>query len=117
MRRASLAAAMAASLALAGCAIPMFGPEPARPAFRDPQVSMAAAQQAIVVGTSTKADVQARLGPAEVVRFDTGWEVWAWRDKRGREPAAWSELVVLFSPDGVAQKVRLRPGDAAAARR
>jgi hypothetical protein len=113
VRRASLA--VAASLALAGCAL--LAPPQAAPPFRDPAVSMTAAREAIALGTSTKADIQARLGPAEVVRFDSGWEVWAYRDKRAREPAAWSELVVLFSPSGLAQKVRVRPAEGSAARR
>ena len=109
MRRASFT--IAAALALAGCAMPLLAPQQhGAPAFRDPALTMNAARDAIAPGTSTKAEVQARLGPAEVVRFDTGWEVWAYRDKKGREPAAWPELVILFSPDGVAQKVRVRPG-------
>lgn len=108
MRRASRAFAVATSLALAGCAMPLLAPEQGKSAFRDPQLSMSAAQQAVVIGTSTRGDLQARLGPAQVVRFDTGWEVWAYRDKRGRDPAAWRELVILFAPSGVAQKVRLR---------
>jgi len=74
-------------------------------------------RQSISLGKSTKADVQAALGKAKTVRFDTGFEVWAYRfidqakarKLRNDEPVPESELVVLFDPQGVATKVRLGP--------
>ena len=72
----------------------------------------AGAQRSIATGKSAKPDVLATLGRTRAVRFDTGFEVWAYRIK---DPAriVESELVVLFSPSGVAIKTRLGPGVAA----
>ena len=65
----------------------------------------------VFVGSSTRADVVARLGTAIVIPFDSGYEVWVYRwrgpDMTGRSA---TELVVLFDPSGVAMKVRMRPG-------
>ena len=63
------------------------------------------------------------LGPASIVRFDSGYEVWVYRlardgpartrpehaeaDDATREPRG--EFVILFAPSGLAIKVRLRP--------
>ena len=79
----------------------------------------ARAQQAIATGTSAKSDVLAVLGRARAVRFDTGFEVWAYRindpakaapSREGRQaPMTQSELLVLFAPSGVAVKTRLGP--------
>ena len=74
-------------------------------------------RQSVTLGKSTKADVQATLGKARTVRFETGFEVWAYRlidqakarKLRDDEPVPESELVVLFDPQGVATKVRLGP--------
>jgi hypothetical protein len=44
------------------------------------------------------------------VQFDSGWDVWAyrWRGKQ-RTTRGDTELVVLFGPDGVVRKTRIRP--------
>jgi hypothetical protein len=47
------------------------------------------------VGESTSADVRAALGEALVIDFDSGYEVWVYR-----------ELVLLFAPSGVLTKAR-----------
>ncbi len=69
---------------------------------------------AVIAGQSTRADVASQLGKADVIRFDSGYEVWTysvaekksmWRAK-AEEPS--HEVVVLFTPDGVASKVRSR---------
>ena len=73
------------------------------------------AQSAVVIGKSTKADVEAALGKAIVVAFDSGYEVWVYREKAAaaglfapaREEKA--ELVLLFEPAGVLKKSRVRP--------
>lgn len=76
------------------------------------------ARAADAVRGSTTAQVTAALGPAAVVRFDSGYEVWVYRfvqkapakpNQRTVEEAAPSELVLLFAPSGVVTKVRIRP--------
>ena len=96
---------------LAGCAGPgLFAGGPAAPPFSNPTMSMQNASDSITVGKSSKADVMAALGVATVIKFDSGYEVWVYRAK-SREPAeAKAEFVILFSPDGVVRKTRLRPG-------
>ena len=95
---------------LAGCAGPgLFGGGPEAPPFSNPTLSMQSASDSITVGKSSKADVMAALGAATVINFDSGYEVWVYRAK-SREPAeAKAEFVILFSPDGVVRKARLRP--------
>jgi len=63
----------------------------------------------IVVGKSSKADVTAAFGNAAVVRFDSGFEVWAYR-LPGKEKAAAgnTEFVILFDPAGIVTKIRSR---------
>ncbi|MFM9901627.1 MAG: hypothetical protein ACKVOT_11465 [Polaromonas sp.] len=94
-----------AALALAGCA--GFN-APAAPPFRDPALSMPGAQALIVPGQSTRQDVAAALGPATVLTFDSGFEVWAYRTPPSRTASASAELVILFGPSGVVRKTRLR---------
>ena len=103
-----------APLLLAACVAPggLFGPSRDQgPAFADPLLSLQAAGDRVTPGVSTKAQVQAALGPARVVRFDSGYEVWLYRV---REPAAngEAEFVLLFSPQGLLAKTRVRPAPA-----
>ena len=68
------------------------------------------AQAQVLAGTSTREQVAAALGPANVIAFDSGWQVWVYRwlgPDRSTQSA--TELVVLFDPSGVARKVRVRP--------
>jgi len=61
------------------------------------------------VGKSTKADVRAALGEAVVVDFESGYEVWVYRERlpeKAKPPAA--ELVLLFDPSGTLAKTRIR---------
>ena len=103
--------ASACCLWLAGCAVPgLFGGSSDAPPFSNPTLSMQSASDSITVGKSSKAEVMAALGAATVINFDSGYEVWVYRAK-SREPAeAKAEFVILFSPDGVVKKTRLRPG-------
>ena len=78
--------------------------------FRDARMPPQAAAQAVVAGRSTKAELAARLGDADRLAFDNGYEVWVYRERPVR--AGQAEVVVLFAPDGVVKKVRVRPGDA-----
>ncbi|HSH88864.1 MAG TPA: hypothetical protein VK996_02705 [Ramlibacter sp.] len=71
--------------------------------------SVTTAQAAVRPGASTRAQVTAALGPATVVRFDSGWEVWVYRwPGATRTTASATELVILFDSSGLARKVRVR---------
>jgi hypothetical protein len=68
-----------------------------------------AAADKIAVGKSTKADVRAALGEAVVLDFESGYEVWVYRERpaeKSKPPAA--ELVLLFDPSGTLAKTRIR---------
>ncbi|WBY02480.1 hypothetical protein PE066_02780 [Ramlibacter tataouinensis] len=112
-----LAAAWSAVLLLAGCAAPrgFFGGGPPQPPFADPQLTVPAAAQRVAPGQA-KPEVQARLGPGEVLRFDSGYEVWVYRSKGAPDPRAAPELVLLFEPAGTLAKVREKPAYGAPAR-
>ena len=115
MRRAEPGLAIASALLLAGCAgLSSLSslPQPERPMFREAALPPQAASAAITVGRSTQAEVAARLGEADRLRFDNGYEVWVYRAHPVRADQA--ELVVLFAPDGMVRKVRVRPGVARA---
>ena len=120
--------AAGAVIGLAGCAtqappIPAGAATPVTP--ETTAVAMATSARSLV--GNTRGEVLAALGPATVIRFDSGYEVWVYRfvepaaRKRPREPAAASgrqgepdrarrpsELVMLFTPAGVVAKVRVR---------
>ncbi len=115
-RIALCTAAFAACLGMAGCAATgTFELSPdGRGAARSPTGESPApvvAMGKVVPGQSTKADVLAALGPAIVIPFDSGYEVWVyrWRGLDNTTRAA-TELVLLFDPSGLATKARLRPG-------
>ena len=104
----------AGCLSLAGCAgSGWFKMGADTPAFSNPAVSMQNAGDAIVIGKTNKAEVLAALGAATVINFDSGFEVWVYRDKSRAPAEAKAEFVILFAPDGVVKKTRLRPGSAA----
>ncbi|MEO7150150.1 MAG: hypothetical protein ABIX46_00330 [Burkholderiaceae bacterium] len=110
------AAVLTMGLGLAGCAGPAAVDRAAGGAgtVRTPaggSLTPQAALDRIALGRSTKAEVAAALGPAIVLPFDSGYEVWLYR-WRGPDPTPRSatELVVLFAPTGRATKVRVRPG-------
>lgn len=98
--------------ALAGCAL--LGPssidESGPGVMRAGSVAPTAAQAMAVPG-STKPQVMAALGRANVIAFDSGWEVWVYRwPGADRSTQGATELVVLFDPQGTARKSRLRTG-------
>jgi hypothetical protein len=90
MRRALFALVFLA----ASCAAPRPAPDPPslRPAF-----------DRLLVGKSTKAEVRAALGDATVVDFDSGYEVWVYREARKERR---TEFVLLFAPSGILIKKR-----------
>ena len=104
--------ACACCLWLEACAGPgLFSGGSDAPPFSNPALSMQSASDSIIIGKSSKADVVTALGAATVINFDSGFEVWVYRAK-SREPAeAKAEFVILFSPDGVVRKTRLRRAD------
>lgn len=113
MRRAS---AVAAAALLAGCASGpglFSGSGEGRPAFRDAALTVPAAAQLVVPGRTSGQELLARLGPAETVRFDTGYEVWVYRARGARDPRTTPELVLLLDRAGIVRKVRERPAYAA----
>lgn len=98
-------------LLLAACVAPggLFGPSRDQgPAFSDPQLSLRAASEKVTAGRSTRSEVEAALGQARVIRFDSGYEVWLYRLREPGSPGE-SEFVLLFSPQGVLAKTRVRP--------
>ena len=78
-------AAVLSSVLLAGCAARggWFGPDELGPPFSDPELTVPAAALLVRQGESRKAEVIDRLGPAQVLRFDSGYEAWVYRS-RGR---------------------------------
>jgi len=55
--------------------------------------------------------MQSALGPATVVRFDSGYQLWRYRYPSLRRAAdgqpRYADFVILFGPDGMARKARL----------
>jgi hypothetical protein len=66
------------------------------------------AKDTISIGTSTKSDVTSALGQAVVIPFDSGYEVWVYREQpTDQKPPASTEFVLLFAPSGlVASAIR-----------
>ena len=96
-------AVLAACALLAGCAAVQPPPKPAAAPLGPGEIlSARAAENALAVGRSTKADVRAALGEATVVDFTSGYEVWVYRERPN------AELVLLFEPSGVLSKTRVR---------
>ena len=100
----------ACCLWLAACAGPgLFSAGTEAPPFSNPALSMQSANDSITPGKTSKVEVMTTLGATTVINFDSGYEVWIYRAK-SREPAETkAEFVILFSPDGIVTKTRLRP--------
>jgi hypothetical protein len=99
---------------LAGCAGPFgglgaFSQSDSAPTFRDASMSMQDAKDAVVIGSATKADVLAALGSGNVVKFDSGFEVWVYKGRTANTTADRAEFVILFTPSGIVKKTRIRP--------
>lgn len=95
--RPSLASLLAALLLL-GCA--------GTPAPPGTQVAQERLQQAIVPGTTTKAQLLAAFGPTRNVVFDSGFEIWVYQTPAGG--GRFGEFVVLIHPFGIVAKTRTR---------
>lgn len=94
-----------ALISVAACSLPPTKVETLRPGE---VISAQAASDAVAVGKSTRADVRAALGEATVVDFDSGHEVWVYRESPRAATAPPRELVLLFDPSGVLSRTRVR---------
>ena len=103
-------AVLVACTLIGGCALVQPAPKPASGAYGPGEIRSAhAAEYALDIGKSTKADVRAALGEAVVVDFESGYQVWVYRERAPeKEPAAKAELVLLFAPSGILAKTRVR---------
>lgn len=71
----------------------------------------AAADTAVADDHRSMQQMQAALGPATVIRFDSGYQAWRYRYP-SRSSAVdgaprYADFVILFGPDGMARKARL----------
>lgn len=102
---------LAACAVISSCALLEAPPPPVASApLRPGEIRSAeTAPDTLTIGKSTKADVRAALGAATVIDFDTGYEVWVYRE-RPREDVAprATELVLLFAPAGILTRSRVR---------
>ncbi len=70
-----------------------------------------AADIAVAADHRSTQQMRAALGPASVIRFDSGYQLWRYRypslrpAKEGE--AQYADFVILFGPDGMARKARL----------
>ena len=114
-RRASaaLAACALTCMGLAGCAGPLLlsGFASSKPLFANSQLSAQQAGEQIVPGKTTQAEVQALLGSATVIDFDSGQSVWAYRTTPANAAQPGAEFLILFDRAGVVRKTRSRPAD------
>ena len=117
-RRLRWLAAGSLLVVLGGCAA--LGAGVARPASEE------GVRQVVQVGSSTKEEVKASMGAAIVTTFPSGYEVWVYPYQAsmpaivGYAPVVGEvvaaveavrrerELAILFDPQGIARKVRLR---------
>jgi hypothetical protein len=93
---------------ISGCAL-FTPPAKERPLGPGEIASAQAATNAIAAGKSTRAEVRAALGEATVIDFDSGYEVWVYRERlkeKAKPPP--TELVLLFAPSGILAKARVR---------
>ena len=103
-------AILAACALVGGCALVQPRPPVAEAAPLGPGEirSAEAANHAVAIGKSTKADVRATFGEAVVVDFDSGYEVWVYREPpREKATLPQTEFVLLFHPSGTLAKTRV----------
>jgi hypothetical protein len=101
---------LAACALLGGCAAVQPPPKKVDAPLRPGEIlSAQAAADAVTIGKSTKADVRAALGEAVVIDFESGYEVWVYRERlREKATPPPAEFVLLFTPSGVLAKRRIR---------
>jgi hypothetical protein len=97
--------AFAAFACIGGCAL--FQPPP--PAAETAPLRAEEMLSVVMIGKSTKADVRAALGEAVVIDFESGYEVWVYRERlREKATPPATEFVLLFAPSGILQRTRIR---------
>ncbi len=107
MRAAS--ALVLASFLVAGCSTTAQPTEAPAPYASAPYATTIRAIPPLAAGKSTKGEVAASLGRTTAVAFDSGYEVWVYLIKPSTEgDSETTELVLLFDPQGVLAKSRLR---------
>lgn len=85
------------------------------PIFQNKNLSLESAAASLqTLATSgrnaSQPEVTNLLGKAtSKVRFDNGYEIWVYRNASIKAPASGTELVLLFAPDGLLKKYRVRP--------
>jgi hypothetical protein len=106
--RASLA--LCASACIGACAFLQPPPKKLDAPLRPGEIlSAQAAADAVTIGKSTKADVRAALGDAVMIDFESGYEVWVYRERlREKATPPPTEFVLLFAPSEVLAKTRIR---------
>jgi hypothetical protein len=94
---------------VSGCAL-LQPPQKVEAPLRPGEVlSAQAAANAVTIGKSTKAEVRAALGEAVAIDFESGYEVWVYRERlREKATPPAPEFVLLFAPSGVLTKTRMR---------
>ena len=111
MRLFRISLAFASCACVAACAFFQPPPTKAETAALLPGeiLSAQAAKDTISIGKSTKSEVTATLGQAVVIDFDSGYEVWVYREKlQAKAPPPRTEFVLLFAPSGIVTKTRIR---------
>lgn len=94
---------------MAGCALVQPPPKAEAPLGPAEVRSAHAAADGLEIGRSRKGDVRAALGEAVVVDFESGYEVWVYRERLAEKAAPpATELVLLFAPTGILTKARVR---------
>jgi hypothetical protein len=82
--------------------------------FEDMDSAPTEGDVAITEDHRSERQMLAELGPATTIRFDSGYRVWRYRYPPANKNAtvdgkpAYAEFVILFGPDGMARKARLR---------
>jgi hypothetical protein len=104
-------AILAACVFFGGCALVQPRPPAPEAAPLGPGeiLSAQAANDAVAIGKSTKADVRAALGEAVIIEFESGYEVWVYRERlREKATPPQTEFVLLFPASGILAKTRIR---------
>ena len=110
---------VAGCIGLAGCAnmnpTVLLESSQQAPIFQNKNLSLESAATTLqTLATSgrnaSQPEVTNLLGKAtSKVRFDNGYEIWVYRNASIKAPASGTELVLLFAPDGLLKKFRVRP--------
>jgi hypothetical protein len=76
--------------------------------FEDMASPPGAGDTTVAADHGTTEQMQAKLGPAKVIRFDSGNQIWRYTYPSARGGEQPAEFTILFGADGVARKARLQ---------